>query len=100
MGLPHFIDTAKVYPPSPYLVALLDLKGAYDRVQRPLLWQVLQRLGIHGKMLADIQSLYKDSQNQHQWQIRQAHFLYDWCQARLPSQPNLVWVVCRWSPVP
>ena len=39
----------------------LDLKGAYDRVQRPLLWQLLQRLGVHGVMLRAIQSLYKDS---------------------------------------
>ena len=38
-----------------------NLKGAYDSVQRPLLWQVLQRLGIHGVVLRTIQSLYKDS---------------------------------------
>ena len=36
----------------------LDLKSAYDRVSRPLLWLVLQRLGIHGRMLAAIQALY------------------------------------------
>ena len=39
----------------------LDLKGAYDRVQRPLLWQLLRRLGVHGVMLRAIQSLYNDS---------------------------------------
>ena len=39
----------------------LDLKGAYDRVPKPLLWQALQRLGVHGPMLAAVQSLYKDS---------------------------------------
>ena len=32
-----------------------------SRVQRPLLWQLLQRLGVHGVMLRAIQSLYKDS---------------------------------------
>ena len=30
-------------------------------MQRPLLWQVLQRLGVHGPMLAALQSLYEDS---------------------------------------
>ena len=40
----------------------LDLKGAYDRVQRPMLWQVLQRLGVYGGMLAAIKSVYKDSE--------------------------------------
>ena len=39
-------------------VCFLDLRGAYDRVSRPVLWQVLQRLGIHGRMLAAVQSLY------------------------------------------
>ena len=29
-------------------------------MQRPLLWQVLQRLGVHGPMLAVLQSLYED----------------------------------------
>ena len=31
---------------------------AYDSVQHPLLWASLQRKGVHGKMLAAIQSLY------------------------------------------
>ena len=41
--------------------ACMDLKGAYDKVQRPLLWQALQKLGLHGRMLAAIQSLYESS---------------------------------------
>ena len=32
-----------------------------ERVPQPFLWQVLQRLGVHGPMLAAAQSLYKDS---------------------------------------
>ena len=48
-------------PASPKLTArpMLALKGAYDRVHR--LWQALQRLGVHGPMLAALQSMYKDS---------------------------------------
>ena len=61
MGLQHFIDAAKSAG-DPLFACALDLKGAYDRVQRPFLWQVLQRLGIHGNMLAAIQSLYQGSQ--------------------------------------
>ena len=46
----------------PLFACFPDLKGTYDRVQRPMLWQVLQRLGIHGGMLATIKSVYKDSE--------------------------------------
>ena len=42
----------------PLYVCFLDLQGAFDRVARPLLWQALQRLGLHGRMLAAVQSLY------------------------------------------
>ena len=42
----------------PLYVCQLDLQGAYDRVSRPLLWQVLARLGVQGRMLAAIQGLY------------------------------------------
>ena len=35
------------------------MKGAFDRVPRALLWEVLQRLGVHGTMLRAIQSLYR-----------------------------------------
>ena len=39
-------------------VCFLDLKGAFDRVSRPLLWEALERLGLHGRMLAAVQALY------------------------------------------
>ena len=41
-----------------FFICLLDLKGAYHRVSRPLLWQALQRLGVHGVMLAANQAMY------------------------------------------
>ena len=59
-ALQHFVDGAQANSQQLY-TCFLDLKGAYDRVQRPLLWQVLQRLGVHGPMLAALQSLYEDS---------------------------------------
>ena len=39
-------------------ICFLNLSGAFASVSRPLLWQALQRLGIHGDMLAAVQSLY------------------------------------------
>jgi hypothetical protein len=39
----------------------LDLKSAYDSVHRPLLREVLGRLGIYGRMLAALKSLYATS---------------------------------------
>ena len=59
-ALQHFIDGAQANGQQLY-TCFLDLQGAYDRVQRPLLWQVLQRLGVHGPMLAALQSLYENS---------------------------------------
>jgi hypothetical protein len=45
----------------PPFACFLNLKGASDRMQRPMLWRVLQRLGIHGGLLAAITIIYKDS---------------------------------------
>ena len=56
-ALRHFIDRSKSQK-QPLFAAFVDLKKAYDSVQHPLLWAALQRKGIHGKMLAGIQSLY------------------------------------------
>ena len=39
-------------------VCFMDLKGAFDRVLRPLLWRVLERLGVHGRMLEALKGLY------------------------------------------
>ena len=58
--LQHFVDRCKKNA-QPLYCCFLDLKGAYDRVQRPLLWQALQRLGVHGEMLGALQSLYANS---------------------------------------
>ncbi len=57
--LQHVIDKQK-HAHEPLYLCFVDLKAAYDKVQWPLIWQVLQRLGIHGSMLTAIQSLYTD----------------------------------------
>ena len=54
-ALRHLIDRSR-FQKQPLFAAFVDLK-AYDSVQHPLLWASLQRKGIHGKMLAAIQSL-------------------------------------------
>ena len=49
----HFLDSHQ-----PLYVCFLDLKGAYDHVDRDLLWEALRRLGISGRMLNALQSMY------------------------------------------
>jgi hypothetical protein len=55
--LQTFIDSSHASG-KPLHCCFLDLKSAYDKVQRPLLWQVLARLGVTGRMLAALQSMY------------------------------------------
>ena len=55
--LQHFIDESS-RTHVPLYCCFLDLASAYDHVHRPLLWKVLGRLGIHGRMLAAVKSLY------------------------------------------
>ena len=57
--LQHFADR-QLARREPMYVCFLDLRAAYDRVSRLLLWRVLQRLGIGGRMLAAVQSLYSN----------------------------------------
>ena len=42
-------------------ICFVDAKKAFDRVQRDCLWYKLMSLGIDGKILKAIQSLYHDS---------------------------------------
>ena len=57
LALQHFIDK-QFHSHGSLYCCFLDLKSAYDTVQRPLLWEALRRLGIHGKMLGALQSMY------------------------------------------
>ena len=56
-ALQAFVDGSQARS-VPLYTCFLDLTGAYDRVQRQLLWQILENLGIHGPMLIALQSLY------------------------------------------
>jgi hypothetical protein len=58
--LQHLLDQQRALR-RPMFACFLDLKGAYDRVCRPLLWSVLERVGVQGTMLAAIQGLYATS---------------------------------------
>ena len=55
--LQHVIDKHRRLK-SPLYLCFVDLKSAYDPVQWPLLWDLLQRLGVQGKMMGAVQSLY------------------------------------------
>ena len=55
--LQHVIDKHRCLK-TPLYLCFVDLKSAYDRVQWPLLWDLLRRLGVQGKMLGAVQSLY------------------------------------------
>ncbi|KAA6426488.1 MAG: hypothetical protein FRX49_03598 [Trebouxia sp. A1-2] len=55
--LQHVIDKHRCLK-APFYLCFVDLKSAYDRVQWPLLWNLLQRLGVQFKMLGAVQSLY------------------------------------------
>jgi hypothetical protein len=59
-ALNHVITRAR-RARKPLYCCFLDLKGAFDRVPRTLLWEALQRRGVHNRMLAAIQSLYADA---------------------------------------
>ncbi len=55
--LQHVIDKHSCLK-TPLYLCFVDLKSAYDRVQWPLLWDLLERLGVQGKILGAVQSLY------------------------------------------
>jgi len=44
----------------PLYSCFVDFKKAYDTVPRDLLWEKLQRIGVHGAFLRGVQALYAD----------------------------------------
>jgi hypothetical protein len=55
--LRHLIDAAACRG-QPLHVAFIDFSKAYDRVDRGLLWRVLEGMGVHGPCLAALRSMY------------------------------------------
>ena len=56
-SLTNLIETRKLNKKDTF-VAFVDFSAAYDRINRSLLWKKLEALGIDGKMLKCLQSLY------------------------------------------
>lgn len=58
----------------------------------------LERLGVHGRMLTALQSLYEDSQVIYQFSGPEwtKCTVTDRIEAGLSSQPQFIWLVCRW----
>ena len=96
-SLQHMVDKQKQAGLCRY-ICFLDLKSAYDRESRPVLWQVLQRLGLHGNMLQAIQGLYGSATVavKINGQPRVASCVSIWGAAGLPAQSHIVWTPCRW----
>jgi hypothetical protein len=46
-------------PPSPVFAAFLDASKAFDLVDRPTLWTRLHELGLSGRVLAALESVYR-----------------------------------------
>ena len=61
LALQHFIDQEVQHHKGHLYCCFVDLKGAYDNVPRDLLWQTLAGLGMSGKMLECIKSMYANS---------------------------------------
>lgn len=58
----HAVHTNMRTAKQPLFTCFVDLGKAYNKVQHNLLWQALKLLGIHGSLLAAMQSLYRDAQ--------------------------------------
>ena len=57
--LTNLIETRKLQKKDTY-VAFIDFSKAYDRINRTLLWKKLGAMGIQGRMLRCLQSLYSN----------------------------------------
>ncbi len=49
-------------------LALLDITKAYDRVDRDILWEIMEQMGVHRKLLNNIKSSYKNPSTTLQFQ--------------------------------
>ncbi len=41
-------------------LALLDITKAYDRVNRDILWHIMEQMGVPGKLLSNIKASYRN----------------------------------------
>lgn len=52
----------------PLWIAFLDIKGAYDNVDRELLWSILEREGLGQDFIQLLQGIYNESEVQITWE--------------------------------
>ena len=57
----------------PLWIAFLDIKGAYDNVDRELLWDILQYEGIDDDFVELLREIYRDNQVQVAWEGRKGN---------------------------
>ena len=57
--LRHLVNAAACNQ-APLFVAFIDFSKAYDRIDRALLWRVLEGAGLHGPMLETLQQMYRE----------------------------------------
>jgi exonuclease III len=59
-ALQHLIDKTQVDSPAvpPLYIAVLDVESAFNTAQHELMWKRLHSIGVHGRMLGAVQSLY------------------------------------------
>ena len=87
--LESFYDDVENGVNSPYL--LIDFAKAFDRVNRPALWRIMQSQGWDDGLIALLKALNSDTQVHLRWQgarVRTTHTQRG--ETRLPSLPTLV----------
>jgi hypothetical protein len=58
--LQHLIEKSSIQR-KPLYAAFIDFRKAYDCVHRPLLWECLKGLGVHGEFMAALTAMYDGS---------------------------------------
>ena len=95
--LQHFINKS-IHFKKPLYCCFLDLKAAYDRIQRPLLWEALSRLGLHGEMLQALQGLYTNATVSVRVQGHYGSKADSKAgQTRMPFQSDPFWSILGWT---
>lgn len=56
--LNHLVEKHRVNK-QPLYAAFIDFRKAYDCIHRPLLWECLHSLGVHGNFLTSLMEMYK-----------------------------------------
>ena len=55
--LRHIVESCAAAQ-SPLFAAFIDFRKAYDKVDRVLLWKMLEKLGVHGECIRSLRAMY------------------------------------------